>query len=81
GWVCWGNGPVPEGGERNNPEAWEAAFFAGAFSHVGENPLRRGSLPQLWRKLAGRKRFPTGRIKEAGLTLGEAVALLLGGRA
>lgn len=81
GWVCWGNGPVPEEGERNNPEAWEAAFFAGAFSHVGENPLRRGSLPQLWRKLAGRKRFPTGRLKEAGLTLGEAVALLLGGGA
>ena len=69
GAVCWGSTRLP-GGE--DPEAWEAAFFEGAFSHAGSlRPLKRGSLTDLWRKLAGKRRFPVGRLKAAGLTLGE----------
>jgi PRTRC genetic system protein B len=78
GWVCWGTGPVPPKEERANLEAWENAFFASAFSHASGAPLKKGTLSDLWRGLKGKKRFPLGRLKPAGLTVREAVERLLG---
>ncbi|MEN2981302.1 MAG: hypothetical protein ABDH20_01440 [Thermus sp.] len=70
GWVCWGSGEKPL---EDTPEAWEAAFFASAFTHTTAQPLRRGSLLKLWKGLAGKGHFPTRRLRGAGLTLGEAL--------
>lgn len=78
-WVCWGSGPIPPEELLDSPEAWESAFFGSAFTHMGGSVLKEGSLVDLWRRLARRKRFPVEALKPADLTVERAVARLLRG--
>lgn len=72
GWVCWGSGRRPS---RKTPEAWEAAFFESAFSHLNDNPVQ-GNLVALLKSLPGRRRFPVSRLKKLGLTVREVLRRL-----
>lgn len=72
GWVCWGSGRRPS---RKTPEAWEAAFFESAFSHLNDNPVQ-GNLVVLLKSLPGRRRFPVSRLKKLGLTVQEVLRRL-----
>lgn len=69
GGVCLGTGR-----RGRDVEDWESAFFESAFSHLGgTRPLKEGSLVDLWRSLAGQEAFPLEVLREAGLTLAQAV--------
>jgi len=77
GLVCAGSMRVPESSDIASIPAWQDAYFQSQFTHAA-GAVRLTSHPGgfigLWRSLAGRKRFPTQYLTDAGETLQEFVA-------
>jgi PRTRC genetic system protein B len=77
GLVCPGTMRLPSGSAVCSIPNWEAAYFESEFTHAA-GAVRLTSYPSgfvaLWRKLAGRKRFPVRYLTDAGETLEEFAA-------
>lgn len=77
GLVCPGTMRVPDGSDVSAIPQWEASYFQSEFTHAGGavrlTSHRKGFI-DLWRELAGRKRFALRYLADAGETLAEFVA-------
>lgn len=72
GSVCTGTMARPDGSPASRIDAWEAAFYASAFSHPNcrqGGVLGQGGVIGLWRDHLRRKRFDTARLVSMETTL------------
>jgi PRTRC genetic system protein B len=76
GLVCPGTMRVPDGTDVTSIPQWEAAYFQSEFTHAA-GAVRLTShcegFVELWRSLAGKKKFPVQHLTDARETLGEFV--------
>ena len=77
GHVCPGTMRLPASADVASIPQWEHCYFQSEFTHAS-GALRLTNHPEgfigLWKSLAGRKRFPTRYLTDAGETLQEFVA-------
>ena len=77
GHVCPGTMRLPESADVASIPQWEHCYFQSEFTHAS-GAVRLTNHPEgfigLWKSLAGRKRFPTRYLTDAGETLQEFVA-------
>jgi PRTRC genetic system protein B len=77
GLVCAGSMRVPEYSDVASIRSFEAAYFQSEFTHAAgavRLTSHLGGFVELWKGLAGRKRFPAQYLVDAGETLQEFVA-------